>query len=509
MSPWNINVLVMVLALNIGVLVLWCFFVGDRRLRFRRLPPGPRGLPIIGNLHMLGKLPHHSLCELAKEYGPMMLIRLGQKPAIVISSPEAAELFLKTYDAKFASRPNHMAAKHLCYESKGIAFTPYGPYWAKMRRLCTTEFLCSSKIESFQFMRQQELGHLVDTLKKEEVVDITAKVGSLIEQMTYRMLFGDMDDSFHVKPLLKEAIRLSAAFNISDYIPYMASLDIQGLNRRMKGVSKAVDEFLEKLIDNHMEAAGGEHPKGGFLDRMLDLMIKSDGQYCINMDRTNIKAIMTDMLVGAMDSTTTTIEWAFSELLKHKRVMKKLQEELKNVVGTDKAVKEEDLVKLEYLNMVIKESMRLHPPGPLLVPRESMEDVTMDGYYIPNKSWIIINIWAIGRDPNVWSENAEEFLPERFSGSSVDMQGRDFQLIPFGSGRRVCPGLQMGLTVVRLVLAQLAHCFNWELPKGMLPSDLDMNEIYGLTVSRANRLLAIPTYRLKGFSCHGLSIPPC
>ncbi|XP_043689535.1 cytochrome P450 CYP736A12-like [Telopea speciosissima] len=481
----------------------WWFTGGRNVIGHRRLPPGPRGLPIIGSLHMLGKLPHHSLRKLANKYGPIMFIRLGQVPAMVVSSPKAAELVLKTYDSIFASRPNTMASKHLSYGGKGIAFTQYGPYWTKMRRLCTTEFFGHSKIGLFKLMREEELGRLVEILKKDAeagtMVDFTAKVGSLIEQMTYLMVLGERDDNFNIKPVIKEALRLSGAFNLDDYIP--GSLDIQGLTRHMKAVNKVADEFLEKLIDNHLQPTKDhkDHHKG-FIDTMLSLMLKSDGrikdQQQYMMDRTNIKAIMVDMLVGSMDSTTTTIEWTFSELLKHPRVMKKLQEELKNVVGMDKFVKEEYLLNLEYLNMVIRESMRLHPPGPLLVPRESMEDVTIDDYYIPKKSCVIINAWAIGRDPNVWSDNAEEFLPERFIGNGVDIQGHDFQLIPFGSGRRVCPGLQLGLTLVRLVLAQLVHCFDWTLPNGMLPSDLDMNEMYGLTVSRAKPLLAVPTYRL-------------
>lgn len=201
------------------------------------------------------------------------------------------------------------------------------------------------------------------------------------------------------------------------------------------------------------------------------------------------------MLAASMDTSATAIEWALSELIKQPRVMKKVQKELENVVGVEKMVDESDLESLEYLDMVVKETMRLHPVAPLLLPHASMEDCTIEGFYIPKESHIIVNAWAIGRDPFAWTD-PEKFFPERFEGSSIDLRGRDFQLIPFGSGRRGCPGMQLGLTVVRLVLAQLVHCFNWELPNGMLPTELDMTEEFGLTTPRAKHLVAIPTYRL-------------
>ena len=200
------------------------------------------------------------------------------------------------------------------------------------------------------------------------------------------------------------------------------------------------------------------------------------------------------MLVGSTDTSATVIEWALSELMKNPQVMKKLQKELEDVVGLERMVEESDLDGLEYLDMVLKETFRLHPI-PLLLPHEAMEDCTVNGFHIPQKSRVIVNIWAIGRDPSVWND-AEKFFPERFVGSNIDVRGRDFQLIPFGSGRRGCPGMQLGLTVVRLVVAQLVHCFDWELPNNMLPNELDMSEEFGLTTPRAKHLLAIPTYRL-------------
>ena len=196
-----------------------------------------------------------------------------------------------------------------------------------------------------------------------------------------------------------------------------------------------------------------------------------------------------------MDTSATMIEWALSELIKHPPMMKKVINELEKVVGMERMVEESDLESLEYLNMVVKETLRLHPVAPLLIPHESMEDCTVDGFHIPQKSRVIVNVWAIGRDPNAWTD-ADKFLPERFMESDIDFRGQHFQFIPFGSGRRGCPGMQLGLTVVRLVLAQLVHCFDWELPDNMLPSELDMTEEFGLTLPRAKHLVAIPTCRL-------------
>lgn len=196
-----------------------------------------------------------------------------------------------------------------------------------------------------------------------------------------------------------------------------------------------------------------------------------------------------------MDTSATTVEWALSELIKHPQLMKKVQNEIENVVGMERMVEESDLEKLEYPDMVVKETLRLHPVAPLLLPHASTEDCSVNGFHIPKKSRVIINVYAIGSDPNAWTD-AEEFIPERFVGSNIDMRGNHFQLIPFGSGPRGCLGIQLGLVVVKLVLAQLLHCFNWELPDGLLPSELDMTEEFGLSVPRANHLLAIPSYRL-------------
>ena len=237
-----------------------------------------------------------------------------------------------------------------------------------------------------------------------------------------------------------------------------------------------------------------------FVDILLSIVhqtVDPENEQSDVIDRTNIKAILLDMIVAGIDTATTTIEWALSELFRHPRVMKKLQDEIQNVVGNKRMVEENDLKKFNYLDMVVDETLRLYPVGPLLLPRECRESITIDGCFIKEKTRVIVNAWAIGRDSNVWSENADEFYPERFIGKKMNYQGQELESIPFGSGRRRCPGIQLGLVTVRLVVAQLVHCYNWELPHNISPSNLNMEEKFGVTIPRAQHLHAIPSYRLE------------
>ncbi|XP_054782907.1 cytochrome P450 71AU50-like [Prosopis cineraria] len=224
-----------------------------------------------------------------------------------------------------------------------------------------------------------------------------------------------------------------------------------------------------------------------------------DDEQEVVVDRTTVKAIIIDMFAAALEATAVVAEWALAELMKNPRVMKKLQDEIQNVVGMERMVEEADLLKLSYLDLTVKETLRLHPAGSL-IPREAREDIIIDGYYIEKKTMVLVNTWGLGRDPKLWSDNANTFYPERFVNSDVDVRGHHFQLIPFGSGRRRCPGMRMGLSIIRFVVAQLVHCFDWELPYGISPEELDMNEKFGLTIPKAKHLLAMPTCRLNAQS---------
>ncbi|XP_038882124.1 cytochrome P450 71AU50-like [Benincasa hispida] len=489
-------VIVTVLALFISN--SWLF---KNQMKAKKFAPGPKGFPIFGSLHLLGKLPHRNLHKLSQKYGPIMSMKLGLVPTIIVSSPQAAELFLKTHDLIFASRPSTQASKYITYQQKNLVFSPYGPYWRNMRKMCTLELFSNHKINSFMPLRKHELGLLIEYFKEaahnKAVVNLSSKLTSLNTDVICLMAFGKKyeDKEFNergFRAVIQEGMQLAAAPNLGDFIPAIAWLDLQGLTRRMKSVHKVFDEFLEKIINEHLVVKDEKKTKD-FVDVMLELIDSEQTEY--QVDRSAIKAIMLDILAAAMETSAITIDWAMSELIRHPNVMKKMQDELEKVVGLHRMVEESDLGSLEYLEMVVKEILRLYPAGPLLIPHESMEDCTVNGFHIPKKSRLIVNAWAIGRDPSTWND-PHKFFPERFIGSQIDVKGKDFELIPFGAGRRGCPGMQLGLSMVRLFLAQFVHCFDWELSNGMLASELDMTEEFGLTCPRAQDLMLIPTFRL-------------
>jgi 4-hydroxyphenylacetaldehyde oxime monooxygenase len=202
-----------------------------------------------------------------------------------------------------------------------------------------------------------------------------------------------------------------------------------------------------------------------------------------------------DTFLGGIDTSSVTMLWAMSELIRKPRVLKKAQDEVRAVVGSNKQerVQPDDVPKLEYVKMVVKETLHLHPPATLLLPRETMRDVKIGGYDVPARTRVFVNAWAIDRDPASWTADAEEFNPDRFETSDVDYNGAHFELVPFGAGRRVCPGLAMGVTNVEFTLANLLFCFDWALPEGMKPEDVSMEEAGGLTFHRKTPLVLVPT----------------
>ncbi|XP_074319128.1 cytochrome P450 CYP736A12-like [Silene latifolia] len=468
------------------------------------LPPSPPKLPIIGHLHLVGSLPHRSFQTLAKKYGPIMHLQLGSVPVIVVSSPDMAERLLRNHDILCAKRPMSDVSHDLSYGSKGIIFTPYSPYWQNVRKLCVMELLSASKVRSFAWLRKEEIAKLVCSLKNaseaNQAIEVGASVGGVLEELIYRMLYGSPKEDFALRSVILEALRLSGTLNISDYLTFLAPFDVQGLRRRIKKLMAMVDDVLEKIISNHEdEGKRDQRTHKDLVDVMLSIMKNNNSpsngpSYAI--ERDNIKAILVDLVVPAIDSATNIVKWALATLLKHPQKLKKLQDEIESVVGMHRIVDEKDIPKFRYLDLVIKEIFRLYPV--IFAPHEAMQDISFDGYHIPKGSQIYLNLWAIGRDPSIWSDNCEEFYPERFIENDIDMiSGQDFRLAPFGFGRRRCPGTLLGLLNVKLMLSQLVHSFDWKMTDGKSPEGLVMKEKFGLVLSMANDLVLIPKFRLN------------
>ncbi|KAI6675736.1 hypothetical protein NL676_003642 [Syzygium grande] len=310
------------------LITLYFFFHHLHRRKAPKLPPGPPPLPIIGNLHQLGNLPHRRLHSLSKSYGPIMFLRLGNKPTVVVSSPEAAELILRTHDGIFSSRPSWEALRHMSYVNKGIAFVENGAYWRGVRRLCMLHLLSPAKVESFGPMRREELGRVAGRLRRaaaaREAVDVSAEAGELIGDLACGMILGrGPKDKFNLKPAIHEFVNLAGAFNLADNVPLLGALDLQRITRRAKAVDRAIDKVLEDIIREHEEDTTGKY-KGDFIDTFLSIMgypiNSSQDEPAHIMGRTNIKAIALDLIVASYETSSIVIEWALSELIRNSRV---------------------------------------------------------------------------------------------------------------------------------------------------------------------------------------------
>nr|ADE76383.1 unknown [Picea sitchensis] len=512
-------------AAAIGVLtVAFLFFwiLQKRRWNSCRSPPGPYPWPIIGNLHQLRLPAHRSLGDLAQKYGPIMFLRLGSVPTVVVSSSETAKQFLKTHDSIFTGRPLMAAGKYLGYNYKVIAMAPCGDHWRQMRKICVSELLSAKRIDSFKDVREEEVSAMISSIWEESqrgtrAVNMSKAISALANNIIWRILasrkFSDNDlgdNSKGPKDLVSEISATLGGFNIGDFIPYLDWLDLQGIKGRMKKAGRRFDAFAEKLIDDHIDhrraakTLNGQgdaeaEPVKDLVDVLLDMAEADKSETKIT--REKIKAIVLDIFGGGAAGTFTTIEWAMSELLRHPHTMKRLQEEIESVIGKHLKVNESDLVSMKYLQCVVKETLRLYPAGPLTLPRESVEAVTIAGYYIPKKTLLMVNLWAIGRDPNLWGADASEFKPERFMKEQyIDLIGQsDFKMLPFGAGRRGCPGYPMAIPIVELALAQLLHVFDWRVEGD--PSQLDMKEACGASMPRQVPLSSSPSLRLPTCYC--------
>ncbi|THG14729.1 cytochrome P450 71B10-like [Camellia sinensis] len=471
------------------------------------LPPTPPTLPIIGNLHQLGKLPHRSLTQLSKKHGPVMLLKLGQVSCLVVSSPETAKQVLKTHDLECCSRPFSHGPKRLCYNLLDLAFGPYSNYWREMRKLCVSELFTVKRVHSFRHIREEELGKMITHISQispNNPVNLSELVFSLTNSIICKVALGKsyegkQFESGKFQESIDEAMAMLSSFWGSDFFPYVGwFVDVfTGLHWRLEKCFREFDAFFERVIEEHLGPNRIKSEHEDITDILLGL--SKDETASFRLTRNHIKAILMDIFIGGIDTSSLTIVWAMTELAKNPRVMKKVQAEIRSYIGRKPKVHETQLDKLNYLKMVVKETFRLHPPITFLIPRESMQHCKIGGYDVYPKTRILVNAWAIGRDPEIWN-NPEEFYPERFEKSEIDFKGNNFELLPFGAGRRICPGLTMGATTVEFTLANLLHCFDWEMPYGMERKDISLEEEAGLSVYKKLSLDLVPIkYDWEGF----------
>lgn len=505
-SQMDVFILHPLTALPLFFLLIFLYKFFSKHPTRKNLPPSPSKLPIIGNLHQIEKkLPHRSLHSLSRQHGDLMLLQFGSKPVLIVSSAEAACQIMKSHDAIFSDRPALSTFKRLLYDCKDVATAPYGDYWRRMRSICVNQLLNSNRVQAFGNVREEEIAHIIKEIRGSRAAVNLSKMLSnfasdVICRAAFGMKFNGERDGIDFKELHEKHEELVGSINLGDFIPWLAWINhVNGVERDIKRVSSDMDRFLEGLVQEHMDSLRKIHGRNqeanyektqDFVDVLLEL--QQDHTAEISLTRESIKAIILDMFVAGSTTTFATLEWAMSELLRNPSIMESLQKEVRGITGGKASITESDLEKMEYLKAVIKETFRLHPPVPLLLPRISSQETQLNGYDIPARTQVIVNIWSIHKDPTFWKE-PEQFNPERFLNSSIDFKGQHFNLIPFGSGRRGCPGILFGVANIELVLANLVDKFDWALPDKAEGKTLDMTEHPGITSHRNIPLLAIAT----------------
>ncbi|CAH8368926.1 unnamed protein product [Eruca vesicaria subsp. sativa] len=496
----NVDYVLIVIVLSS---ILWYIrLYAKSKRRSHPLPPGPRGLPIVGNLPFLKPELHSYFQGLAKIHGPIFKLWFGSKLAIVVNSSEVAREILKTNDVIFASHDVPSVALINMYGGIDIVWSPYGPRWRMLRKLCVNRILSNARMETSVGLRQGEtrrtVRYLADRARAGSSVNLGEQIFLMILNVVTQMLWGTTvgdEERELVGAEFSELVTLMNDLllepNLADLFTLLSPFDLQGLAKRMRGAAQRMDRLFDRVINQRLEMNKGGEGKGeDFLEVLLKIKDEDDEKTIVNMD--DVKALLMDMVLGSTDTSLHVIEFAMAELFNQPHIIKRAQQELDEVVGKYNIVEESHIPKLPYIHAIMKESLRLHTVAPLLIPYRPSETTVVNGFTIPRDSKMFINVWAIHRNPDVW-ENPLEFDPSRFLNKSYDFNGNDFNYIPFGAGRRICPGIAMGERVVLYNIATLLHSFDWELPQG---ERVEVEEKFGITLKLKSPLIATPVLRL-------------
>lgn len=430
-----------------------------------QLPPGPNPWPILGNLLHMGKKPHVTLSNFAQSYGPLISLKLGTQVLIVGSSPAVAMEILKTHDrilsARLVPHVSPVKSPELNHLSLGWA-VECNDNWKFLRTICRTELFSGKAIESQACLRERKVMEMVEFLSRME--GKVVKIGEVVFATVFNMLsnvlmsrdftrLGEESEEGKMKGLLRTIFEVVSTPNLADFYPIFGALDLQGLNKKSKELFMRICALWEPIIEERRARKTSKISRQeDFLDALLDNAFTND----------QINHLTAELISAGTDTSTSTIEWAMAELIKNPESMNKVREELAREINHDFA-KESHLPQLPYLQACVKETLRLHPPAPILIPHRALESCTVMNYAIPKNAQVVVNVWAIGRDPTIWLEPLK-FNPERFLNSALDFKGSDYEFVPFGAGRRICPGLSMAVKQVPSVLASLIHFFRLVSP---------------------------------------------
>ncbi|KAL8111103.1 cytochrome P450 76AD1-like [Apium graveolens] len=465
-----------------------------------KLPPGPIGLPFFGNLLQIGPKPHRSLAKLAEQYGPLITLQLGSVTNVVVSSSEVAREIFQKHDADFSGRsvPDAVAGG---LQNHDVA-TPWisaGDQWRTLRKALSIYLTNPKKIDKLQELRLKVVSKMVEHVKEISKRGQDVDIGKLafttaLNQMSNTCFSVDVADfssnqdvnGFH--HAVNTIMEVDGKMNFADYFPWVKKFDPQGIRKDAKAAYGWLDQLCEKFIVQRLRHREDNlPPHGDLLDSFLDFRQENP----VDFDVKQIKVLLMDLFIAGTDTNSSTIEWAMTELMIHSDIMQKLRKEINERINVKAPLVEADILELPYLQSVLKETMRLHLVVPLLLPHKTETNVKLNGYTIPKDTRVIFNVWAIARDSDSW-ESPEKFAPERFLSSEIDYRGRYFSFLPFGSGRRMCPGIRLAERVMSLMLVSLVAHFDWKLPNNMLPEELDLDDTFGVTSQKAIPLVLEP-----------------
>ncbi|WVZ14719.1 hypothetical protein V8G54_012285 [Vigna mungo] len=511
-------------------LILFSLFLYNpfKKIKGKEAPRVAGAWPILGHLPLMSgpNAPHRTLGALAEKYGAIFTIQLGSKKALVINNWEIAKECFTTTDMVVSSRPKLVAVELMGYNHAMFGFAPYGPYWRELRKITTLEILSSRRVEQLQHVRVSEVQTSIRELytlwcsQKGESgyasVELKQWFSHLTFNMVLRMVVGkryfggeNLDDekARRCVKAVEEFLRLLGVFAVGDAIPWLRWLDFGGHEKEMKEIAKELDSILGEELEEHRQKKGLGEKVDEFQD-FMDVMISLfDGKTIDGFDSdTVIKSTVLALIAGGSGTSNIILTWTIYSILRNPLVLEKIKAELDIHVGKEKLVTEDDISNLKYLQATVKETLRLYPPSPLLPPREFTENCTLSGYKVEKGTRLITNVWKIQTDSDIW-EDPLEFKPERFltTYKDIDIRGHHFELLPFGSGRRICPGITFGLQMVHFNLATLLHSF--EILSSS-PDLIDITETSELIDSSIIPLEILIKPRLS-FSCYENNLSLC